>query len=101
MAADVLAQVSLTANTNTTVYTTTYTARVTIRFVNRTNSQTRVFLALSDNSVPTDAEYIEYNSAIEPYAVLEISDLPVGTGHNIIAKAVSAGVTIFVAGVPA
>lgn len=101
MAASVLAQVSLPANTNTTVYTTSFTAFLTIRMVNRTNSQVRVHLALADASTPTDDEYIEYNTAIEPFSVLSIDSLPVGTAHNLIAKASVAGVTIFVSGVPA
>jgi hypothetical protein len=86
MAAEVFAQISLPANTNTTVYTTIYTARITIRVINRTNTQQRVYIGIAETSTPTDAEYIEYNSAIEPYSVLEISELPVGTGHNIVAR---------------
>lgn len=100
MAAEIHAQVSIdTANTNTTVFTTDHACTMTVRILNRTDSQMRAWLAFSSTATPTDSEYIEYNALVEPYDTLVNTDIHVGIGHNVVVRVSKPGASVFVSGI--
>lgn len=101
MASGKLGNASLTATTNTIIYTVPalQVATLNINMVNRTSAAITVKLAISANASPVVAEYIEYDISIPANGgVLERSGLVVGAGENIVAYASAAGISVRVHG---
>lgn len=98
MTTEIHAQVSIdTANTNTIVFVTDHTCTMNVRILNRTNSQMRAWPAFASASTPTNAEYIEYNTVIEPYGKLD-NTVNIDVGHNVVVRVSKPGATVFVNG---
>lgn len=75
-------------------------AVVSINIVNRnTASSARIKVALSDTSSPTNAEWIEHDSELLEYGVIERTGIVVGAGQNIVVESSAANVTAMVYGI--
>jgi hypothetical protein len=99
MASGTLGQASLTANTNTTVYTVAATPTVfNVSLTNTTGFPVAVNLAVAAAATPTAAEYLEYLTVIPPNSVLERGGLVATSGKLIVAFATGAGISVNVYG---
>ena len=97
-----LGSVSLTANTNTPVYSSASTGinqtTCNINIVNTGNSNATIGLAISTSSTPGPADYIEYGVVLEPGDVLERTAQVLSPGEKVIAFSTLAGVAVRVSG---
>lgn len=100
MATGILGQSSLTASTNTTVYTVPAgkTATFNISVCNKSSNLAAVSLALSASSTPTSSEYIEYNTVLPVNGVLERTGIVANATKLIVANSSVSGVTINIYG---
>jgi hypothetical protein len=100
MASGTLAQSSPAAATNTTVYTVPAgtVGSISICACNRTYTEVRVNIAIAALATPTDAEYIEFNTSIPPYGVLERTGLVVSSNKRIVVFVSTADVSINIYG---
>ena len=90
MASGILGQVSLASTTNTTVYTVpgSTLSVVNINVLNRNPSGVaNVRVAISTQSVPTDKDYIEYDTIVPARGILERTAIALDAGKNIVAYA--------------
>lgn len=75
-------------------------AVVSLNIVNRnTASSARIKVALSDNATPTNAEWLEHDSELLEYGVIERTGLVVGAGQNIVVESSASNVTAMVYGI--
>lgn len=95
MAAGKLGAASLAANTNTTIYTVpaSTVATVNINMVNTTSAAITVRLSIGAAS-PAAGDYIEYETSIPAYGVLERSGLVMSAAENLVAIASATGVSV-------
>lgn len=77
----------LAAGTYTTLYTVPVDtfAVASVSIVNRGNSALTVRLAVADASTPTNAEFIEYDSTIDPKGILERTGIVMQAGKLLVA----------------
>tara|TARA_B100001175_G_scaffold271021_1_gene243510 strand:- start:412 stop:732 length:321 start_codon:yes stop_codon:yes gene_type:complete len=90
MASGILGQVSLASTTNTTVYTVpgSTLSVVNINVLNRNpNGVANVRVAISTQSVPTDKDYIEYDTIVPARGILERTAIALDAGKNVVAYA--------------
>tara|TARA_B100000945_G_scaffold290196_1_gene263755 strand:- start:636 stop:956 length:321 start_codon:yes stop_codon:yes gene_type:complete len=90
MASGILGQVSLASTTNTTVYTVpgSTLSVVNINVLNRNPSGVaNVRVAISTQSVPTEKDYIEYDTIVPARGILERTAIALDAGKNIVAYA--------------
>lgn len=97
MATGRLGAADLTAATNTTLYSIpadTFTV-CTVSLCNRGATAVNVRIAVSTSATPTDAEYIEYDTALSAKGVLERTGIVLDTtnGKFIVVRASSTGVS--------
>lgn len=97
MATGRLGAADLSAATNTTLYTvpaTTFTV-ATVSLCNRSSSAVTVRIAVSTNTTPTDAEYIEYDTSLSAKGVLERTGIVLDntSGRYIVVRSSSTGVS--------
>jgi hypothetical protein len=100
MATGILGQAAPAATTNTVVYTVpaaTVTV-ATISIVNTTVSPIVTRLAIASSGTPTTSEYIEYDTVIDPSAVLERSGIVMNATEAVVVYATSAGLSVSVYG---
>jgi hypothetical protein len=101
MASGILGNASLTASTDTTVYTVPSgkTASLTINFCNRSSSDpVKIRLSLTPNIAAAN-NYIEYDSNVPAAGVLERGAIVLAAGDKIITRSTSSSVTVVVYGV--
>lgn len=100
MANGILGQSSLTASTNTTVYTvpSSTTATFSVSFCNRNSSAVAVRLAVASTGSPAAAEWFEYDATIPANSVLERTGIVAQAAENVVAYADSTGVSVSVYG---
>lgn len=99
MASGTLGQASLTAATNTTVYTVGATPTVfNVSMANTTGFPIAVNLAVAAAATPVASEYLEYQTVILPNSVLERGGLVATASKLIVAYATIAGITVNVYG---
>ncbi len=100
MASGTLGQSSLSATTDTVVYTvpSSKVASMSINLVNRTGVAVTVRLAVAANTTPTNAEYLEYDATIPANGVLERTGIVASANKKIVAYASAASVSINVYG---
>lgn len=86
MATGTLAQSTLLATTNTTVYTVPAdkTAIVNLNLLNIGGSTLECRVAIAASSTPTNAEYIEYSTELASYAVLERTGIVISANKKIV-----------------
>jgi hypothetical protein len=97
----ILGGVTLTASTDTTVYTVPAgkVASLTINFCNRSSSDpVKVRLSLTPNA-PASNNYIEYDANVPAAGVLERGAIILEAGDKVIARATSSSVTVMVYGI--
>ena len=90
MASGILGQVSLASTTNTTVYAVpgSTLSVVNINVLNRNpNGVANVRVAISTQSVPTDKDYIEYDTIVPARGILERTAIALDAGKNVVAYA--------------
>tara|TARA_B100000427_G_scaffold326875_1_gene336352 strand:- start:2775 stop:3095 length:321 start_codon:yes stop_codon:yes gene_type:complete len=90
MASGILGQVSLASTTNTTVYTVpgSTLSVVNINVLNRNPSGVaNVRVAISTQSVPTEKDYIEYDTIVPARGILERTAIALDAGKNVVAYA--------------
>ena len=95
MATGRLGAENLTTTGNVVLYTcpaTTFTV-ATVNVCNRTSSEIRVRVALASGDVPTDAEWIEYDVALQANGILERTGIVLDTGKRIVVRTNTSGVT--------
>ncbi|NJD38461.1 MAG: hypothetical protein FIA89_09115 [Geobacter sp.] len=90
-----LGKAALVANTNTTIYTVPADAVVTanINLCNRTAAAITVRLSIGA-AIPADSDFIEYDTSIPAYGVLERSGMAMAAAENLVARASATGVSI-------
>jgi len=99
MASGTFGQASLTAATNTTVFTVGVTPTVlNVNMVNTTGTPIAVNLAVAASSTPSAGEYIEFQAIIPANGVLERGGIVATAGKLIVAFASFAGVSVNVYG---
>lgn len=100
MAGKILGQANPAANTNTTVYTVPATKSATLNVsINNTGStQVAVRLAVTAAATPTASEYLEDDTVILQYGVLERTGIVAEAGKNIVVYASSANTSVSVYG---
>ncbi len=101
MATGRLGASDLAATTNTTLYecpTSTFTI-ASVSFCNRGASSVTVRLAIADAATPTDAEYIEYETAISPKGVLERTGIVLDAGKKLVVRSSAVSVSAVAYGI--
>lgn len=101
MATGILGTADLAATTNTTVYTVpadTF-AVVTVSLCNRATTNRSVRIAVAAADTPTNAEFIEFDSAILGNGVLERTGIVLDAGKKIVVRSDSIDVTAVVYGI--
>lgn len=86
MATGTLAQSTVSATTNTTVYTVPAgkTAIINLNLLNIGGSVLYCRVAIADADTPTNAEYIEYTTELNSYSVLERTGIVVSENKKIV-----------------
>lgn len=101
MASGVLGKSALSATTNTVVYTVPATtlAVLNINVVNRSTSATAdVRVGIATTSIPTVAEWIEFDATIPARGVLERTGIAADASKNIVVYASTANCSVNVYG---
>lgn len=100
MPAKILGQATPASATNTTMYTVPggKTASFNINIVNRGSTQVAVRVAIAAAATPTTAEYIEFDTAIVQYGVLERTGLVAEAGKQVVVYASNANTSVSVYG---
>jgi hypothetical protein len=100
MPSGILGASSLSAAVNTTVYTVAAgkLASFAVSVCNRTTSPIAVRLAVATSASPTTAEWLEYDAAVPANGVLERSGLIADATKQVVAYALTAGVSVVVYG---
>lgn len=100
MASGTLGQSSLSATTNTVVYTvpSSKVASMSVNILNRSAVSATVRLAVAATSSPTNAEYLEYDATVPAYGVLERTGIVAGADKNVVAYASAATISVNVYG---
>lgn len=101
MATGTLGQSAPPALTNTIVYTvpSATVATVNINVCNLSSSDiVEVRLAIAASQTPSNAEYIEYNTVLQPNSVLERSGIVISASKNVVVWASSFNVAVNVYG---
>lgn len=101
MATGTLGQVSLAANTNTTVYTVpaATTATVNISLTNTNNATpVAIELAVAATGTPAANEYLVKGIVLEPKASFEQTGVVISTGKLVVSKSTGANVSVNVYG---
>lgn len=94
MATGILGAEDLAADNNTVVYTVpneTF-AVVTVSVTNRSSNAVKVRIAISDNSSPDNAEYLEFDTELLANGVLERSGIVIDAGKNVVVYSDSSNV---------
>ena len=101
MAQGILGNSDLAATTNTTVYTVpadTFSV-VSISICNRNSSPISVRIATSTTGTPANSEFIEYDTSISAYGVLERTGVVLQATKNIVVRTSAANVSAVVFGI--
>lgn len=100
MAAKILGQAAPAAATNTTVYTVPagLSATFNVSISNSGYTQVAVRLAIAAAASPTTAEYIEYDTVILQYGVLERTGIVANAGERVVVYASNANTSVSVYG---
>lgn len=101
MPSGILGQVTPTATTNTTVYTvpaSTHTV-CNISIANRASTAATVRVALAAASTPTNAEFIEYDTVIPGFGVLERTGVSLQAAKLIVVYGSTANLSVSVYGI--
>jgi hypothetical protein len=100
MANGILGQETLTAITETVVYTVPADifSVVTVNAVNRGTAARRIRLALAEADTATAAEWIEYDVEILPGGVLERTGIVLEAGRRVIAYSNATDISVSVYG---
>ncbi len=100
MANGILGQAAPAAATNTTVYTVpaATTAVVTVSILNTTGYPTAISLAVASTGTPTSSEYLEFQTVLSEYGVLERSGIVANAGERFVVNAVNAGTSVSIYG---
>jgi hypothetical protein len=100
MASGILGQASPAAATNTTVYTVPalVTATFNISVANTSASIVVVNVAVAGTGTPSASEFLEYQTIIPPFSVLERGGIVAQTGENVVVNASGSGCAVSVYG---
>lgn len=101
MASGLMAAVDLTTTAVTEIFVSPAGAvcSISVAATNRSATDSaKVSFALTNGQVPTDANWIEFNTTIEPSGVLERNGIVVGAGQKVFAKTDKTGVNVLVFG---
>lgn len=101
MATGRLGAVSLSAATNTTLYTcpeTTFTV-LTVSLCNRGSTTVTARIAVASLDTPTDAEFIEFDTQITANGVLERTGILLDAGKKLVVRTSAASVSAVAYGI--
>ena len=76
-----------------------YFSVVSVNVCNRTNVAIAVRIAAASLDIPTDSEYLEYDTEIGGRGVLERTGIIIGAGQKIVVRSSSANVNAVVFGI--
>ena len=97
-----LGRTDLTKNLDVALYQTndSQLATVTVSFCNRSDSETFVFLAVSDKSrnSPLPSDFLEFNSVVPPFGVLERTGIVIGPNKKVFVKSTEDDVSVMAYG---
>lgn len=101
MASGILGTADLVAGTLTTLYTVpseTFTV-ASVSIVNRGNVAVGVRVAVAEADTPTDAEWIEYDTTLDPKAILERTGLVLDASKKIVVYSTAVNVNAVAFGI--
>ncbi len=100
MATGILGTSDLASTTNTTVYTVPAAkiATFSVNIVNRNTTPVTIRVALAASATPAASEYIEYETPLLGYGVLERTGLLLDATKQLVAYSSAANVSINVYG---
>ena len=101
MATGRLAAADLASGTNTTVYTTPSAifSVVSVNITNRGNQPTVINVAIADLDTPTLGEYIEFESELDPKAILERTGIVLAATQKIVVRSSQANISVVAFGI--
>ena len=101
MASGILGRSNLSAATNTTVYTVPAStfAVVSVSILNRSNNGVAIRLAVSDTSTPDAADWLEYDTTLDPKQVLERTGIVMQAGKVLVVYSSTANVNAVAFGI--
>jgi hypothetical protein len=101
MATGRLAAADLASGTNTTVYTTPAAifSVVSVNITNRGNQPTVINVAIADSDTPSLGEYIEFESELNPKAILERTGIVLAATQKIVVRSSQANVSVVAFGI--
>ena len=100
MASGTLGQSSLLEKANTEVYSvpSNKTAVFNINCLNANNSITSIRIAIANNTTPNLSEYIEYNTQIQPFTILERTGIVASANKKVIVYSTVGDVSVNIYG---
>lgn len=99
MAGTIYAHSAVPPNVTTLVHTVGANSILSIRILNKSQSQIRVSISIGGTLVPLPEDYIEYEAVVDPSCILENTDIAVSTGHYISVKSTTPGCNVMVYGI--
>ncbi len=101
MASGILGRSNLSAGVNTAVYTVPAStfAVVSVSILNRSNNGVAIRLAVSDTSTPAAADWLEYDTTLDPKQVLERTGIVMQAGKVLVVYSSTANVNAVAFGI--
>lgn len=101
MASGILGKADLSSGTLTTLYTVpaeTFTV-ASVSIVNRGNVAVGIRIAVAEADTPTDAEWIEYDTTLDPKAILERTGIVLDASKKIVVYSTAVNVNAVAFGI--
>lgn len=92
----ILGRADLPVNTNRILYTVGLNklATVSVNICNRSENEAFVYVAISTTASPLNSDYIEFNTVLPPYGILERTGIVMGENDNLIVRSETSDVSV-------
>ena len=91
-----LGKLDLSANVDTVLYSTNVNevATLTLSVCNRGASETFIYVAISGSDTPANSDYIEFNTILPPFGVLERTGVVLSGGDKVVVRSETDDVSV-------